>query len=264
MTLMNPEPASTLLLLKDINSSIEVFMIKRASKTNFGGTWVFPGGKIDQEDLDSDIPNLCQGLDDKKASNILNIESNGLSYWVACLRECFEESGVLLAYCEDGSDFNPDAEESDLLNTLRADLNTGKISFAEVLKEFNLRLAVDKLIYLSHWITPNMEIRRYSTRFFIASMTNDQEAIHDGHEAVDSLWVKIDQALEDYNQGNFPIIMPTIKNLELVSGYESTLSLINDKKMIEPKDIPAIEPKFFIEDGKLVGLLPGDIGYEDH
>ena len=171
---------------------------------------------------------------------------------------------MLLAYCEDGSDFNPDAKESDLLNTLRADLNTGKISFAEVLKEFNLRLAVDKLIYLSHWITPNMEIRRYSTRFFIASMTNDQEAIHDGHEAVDSLWVKIDQALEEHNQGNFPIIMPTIKNLELASGYQSTLSLINDKKMIEPKDIPAIEPKFFIEDGKLVGLLPGDIGYEDH
>ena len=66
------------------------------------------------------------------------------------------------------------------------------------------------------------------------------------------------------DRGNFPIIMPTIKNLELASGYQSTLSLINDKKMIEPKDIPAIEPKFFIEDGKLVGLLPGDIGYEDH
>tara|TARA_Y100001960_G_scaffold126573_1_gene134975 strand:- start:229 stop:1023 length:795 start_codon:yes stop_codon:yes gene_type:complete len=264
MTLMNPEPASTLLLLKDINSSIEVFMIKRASKTNFGGTWVFPGGKIDQEDLDIDIPVFCQGLDDKKASNILNIESNGLSYWVACLRECFEESGVLLAYRQDGSDFNPDAEESDILDTLRADLNSGKTSFEGILMKFNLRLAVDKLIYLSHWITPNMEVRRYSTRFFIASIANDQKAIHDGYEAVDSLWVKIEQGLEEYNQGNFPIIMPTIKNLELLSGYESTLSLINDKKMIEPKDIPPIEPKFFIEDGKLVGLLPGDNGYEDH
>ena len=261
---MNPEPASTLLLLKDINLSIEVFMIKRASKTNFGGTWVFPGGKIDKEDLDSETLNLCQGLDDKKASLILNIKSNGLSYWVACLRECFEESGVLLAYREDGSDFNPNDEESDLLNILRDNLNNGKIGFADVLREFNLKLAVDKLIYLSHWITPKMETRRYSTRFFVASIADDQKAIHDGHEAVDSLWVKIEQGLEEYNQGNFPIIMPTIKNLELVSGYESTLSLLNDKKMIQPKDIPPIEPKFFIEDGKLVGLLPGDIGYEDH
>tara|TARA_B100001123_G_scaffold156624_1_gene181330 strand:+ start:302 stop:1087 length:786 start_codon:yes stop_codon:yes gene_type:complete len=261
---MNPEPASTLLLLKDINSSIEVFMIKRASKTNFGGTWVFPGGKIDKEDLDSEILNLCHGLDDKKASILLNIESNGLPYWVACLRECFEESGILLAYREDGSDFNPDDKESDLLNILRGSLNNGKISFTDVLREFNLKLSVDKLIYLSHWITPEIETRRYSTRFFVASITDNQKAIHDGYEAVDSLWVKIEQGLEEYNQGKFPIIMPTIKNLELVSGYESTFSLINDKKMIEPKDIPPIEPKFFIEDGKLVGLLPGDIGYEDH
>jgi len=261
---MNPEPASTLLLLKDINSSIEVFMIKRASKTNFGGAWVFPGGKIDKEDLDSEILNLCHGLDDKKASILLNIESNGLPYWVACLRECFEESGILLAYREDGSDFNPDDKESDLLNILRGSLNNGKISFTDVLREFNLKLSVDKLIYLSHWITPEIETRRYSTRFFVASITDNQKAIHDGYEAVDSLWVKIEQGLEEYNQGKFPIIMPTIKNLELVSGYESTFSLINDKKMIEPKDIPPIEPKFFIEDGKLVGLLPGDIGYEDH
>ena len=136
---MNPEPASTLLLLKDINLSIEVFMIKRASKTNFGGTWVFPGGKIDKEDLDSETLNLCQGLDDKKASLILNIKSNGLSYWVACLRECFEESGVPLAYREDGSDFNPNDEESNLLNILRDSLNNGKIGFANVLREFNLK-----------------------------------------------------------------------------------------------------------------------------
>ena len=84
---------------------------------------------------------------------------------------------MLLAYCQDGSDFNPDTEENDLLNTLRADLNSGKTSFAEVLNEFNLRLAVDKLIYLSHWITPNMEVRRYSTRFFIASIANDQNCL---------------------------------------------------------------------------------------
>jgi len=261
---MNPEPASTLLLLKDINFSIEVFMIKRASKINFGGAWVFPGGKIDKQDLDSEILNLCQGLDDKKASTILNIESNGLSYWIACLRECFEESGILLAYRDDGSDFNPNDEESNLLNNLRNNLNNGNFGFADILREFNLKLAVDKLIYLSHWVTPKMETRRYSTRFFVTSITGNQKAIHDGYEAVDSLWVEIKQALEEYNQGKFPIIMPTIKNLELVSGYKSTHSLLNDKKMIEPKDIKPIEPKFFIEDGKIVGLLPGDFGYEDH
>ncbi|GIT37386.1 MAG: hypothetical protein Ct9H300mP6_12540 [Gammaproteobacteria bacterium] len=139
-------------------------------------------------------------------------------FGVCVFEKMFEESGVLFAYREDGSDFNPNDEESDLLNILRDNLNNGKIGFADVLREFNLKLAVDKLIYLSHWITPKMETRRYSTRFFVASIADDQKAIHDGHEAVDSLWVKIEQGLEEYNQGNFPIIMPTIKNLELVSG----------------------------------------------
>ncbi len=262
--MMKPESASTLLLVRDIDSSIEVFMIKRASRSNFGGAWVFPGGKIDNEDQDSEIFNLCHGLDDEKASENLKVDSYGLAFWVACLRECFEESGILLAYREDASDFIPDTQEAMKLEILRKQLNEGKITFIDVLREFNIKLAADKLIYLSHWVTPKLETRRYSTRFFLTGITDDYEAIHDGYEAIDSLWVKIEKGLEDYHQGKFPIIMPTIKNLELVAGYESTLSLLNEKKMIQPEAIDPIEPKFFFEDGKLVGLLPGDKGYEDH
>ena len=117
---------------------------------------------------------------------------------------------------------------------------------------------------MSHWVTPKIESRRYSTRFFITSIANDQEAIHDGYEAVDSLWIKIEKALNDYEQGTFPIIMPTIKNLEAIAGYPSTLSILEDKESILPSDILTIVPKFFFEKGKLVGLLPGDTGYEDH
>ena len=38
--------------------------------------------------------------------------------------------------------------------------------------------------------------------------------------------------------------------------------LLQDKSSIDPSTIPTIEPKFFMEDGKMVGLLPGDEGYE--
>ena len=46
-----PTPAASVLLIRDENKKIEVFMIKRSMKTNFGGVWVFPGGKIDDEDI---------------------------------------------------------------------------------------------------------------------------------------------------------------------------------------------------------------------
>ena len=258
------ESAATIILIRDISNVAEVLMIKRATKSNFGGAWVFPGGTVDYEDSKNNILDYCQGLDDKEASSILSLNKGGLSYWVACIRECFEESGVLLAYRKNGHLFKPNLDEKIILNDLRLQLNDGSIVFIEILKKLNLRLAVDRIVYLSHWVTPKIESRRYSTRFFITSITNDQEAIHDGYEAVDSLWIKIEKTLIDYKQGTFPIIMPTIKNLEAIAGYPSTLSILEDKKSILPSDIPTIEPKFFFEEGKLVGLLPGDAGYEDH
>ena len=42
-----PVPAATVLLVRDGKTTPEVFMIQRAAKTNFGGAWVFPGGKLD-------------------------------------------------------------------------------------------------------------------------------------------------------------------------------------------------------------------------
>lgn len=258
------ESAATIILIRDANSVAEVFMIKRANKSNFGGAWVFPGGKVDNEDSRNNILDYCQGLDDKEASSILNLNEGGLGYWVACVRECFEESGVLLAYRENGYLFKPSFDEKIILNDLRLKLNDDSIFFIEILKKLNLRLAVDRILYLSHWVTPKIESRRYSTRFFITSISNDQEAIHDGYEAVDSLWIKIEKALNAYKQGSFPIIMPTIKNLEAIAGYPSTLSILEDKESILPSEILTIEPKFFFEKGELVGLLPGDTGYENH
>ena len=260
----NLESAATIILIRDVSSVSEVFMIKRATKSNFGGAWVFPGGKVDNEDSENNILDYCQGLDDKQASSILSLNEGGMGYWVACVRECFEESGVLLAYKENGHLFKPSLDEKIILNDLRRQLNDDSIVFIDILKKLNLRLALDRILYLSHWVTPKIESRRYSTRFFITSIANDQEAIHDGYEAVDSLWIKIEKALNDYEQGTFPIIMPTIKNLEAIAGYPSTLSILEDKESILPSDILTIVPKFFFEKGKLVGLLPGDTGYEDH
>ncbi len=90
-------PAATVLLVRDHNSSMEVFMIKRAMKTNFGGAWVFPGGKVDSSDDIKNISKYSPLLNDEEASKRLNIKSGGLVFWVACIRECFEESGILLA-----------------------------------------------------------------------------------------------------------------------------------------------------------------------
>lgn len=46
--------AATVLLLRDEGDGIEVLMLKRNSKIAFGGMWVFPGGRVDAEELSDD------------------------------------------------------------------------------------------------------------------------------------------------------------------------------------------------------------------
>ncbi|MDA9637022.1 NUDIX hydrolase, partial [SAR86 cluster bacterium] len=184
--------------------------------------------------------------------------------WIACIRECFEECGVLLAYRENGDFFGAsDDDEMDVLNAYQDRLNKGEPVLLELCKKLNIKLAVDRLAYVSHWVTPKMEMRRYSTRFFIAIAPEDQDAIHDGSEGVESIWISPEEALKKGDEGDFPIILPTIKNLESIVGFTDTHSLLKTKVDYQ-NEVSCIEPKFFMKDGKLVGLLPGDIGYEDH
>tara|TARA_B100001029_G_scaffold33327_1_gene25162 strand:- start:1054 stop:1959 length:906 start_codon:yes stop_codon:yes gene_type:complete len=259
-----PKPAATVLLVKSISEAVEVFLIQRSIKTNFGGAWVFPGGKLDEYDLKEDINDFCTGLTDKVASQLLGEEQGGLNYWIACIRECFEECGVLLAYRADGSVFgSANEEEMKTLIDYRAKLNNGEPVLLELCQKLNLKLAVDRLAYISHWVTPKSEMKRYSTRFFIALFPEGQEAKHDGSEGVRSIWIKPEEALERGAKGDFPIIFPTIKNLESITGYSNTESLLQDKAK-EQNNIKTVEPKIFMKDGQMTLLMPGDAGYEDH
>ena len=260
----SPRPAATVLLVRAPKEQVEVFMIQRNAKTNFGNAWVFPGGKLDEVDGIDEANDFCFGLTDEMASQILGLEKGGLNYWVACIRECFEECGVLLAYRENGDLFdNPNEDESETLSKYRDLLNQGEPVLYELCKEMNLRLAVDRLAYISHWVTPKFEMKRYSTRFFIALAPEHQTAEHDGGEGVKSTWISPESALEKGKTGDFPIILPTIKNLESIEGFTNTLELMEAKVKFQ-NEVSCIEPKFFMQDGKMIGLLPGDKGYEDH
>ena len=260
-----PQPAATVLLVRDAADGVEVFLVERASKANFGGAFVFPGGKVDPEDGLDEMEAITTGASDKELSETLGIEKGGLAYWVACIRECFEEAGILIAYRDDGTPFDPsDSVEREKFVDYRNRLNSGESILDLMCQTEKLTLATERLAYLAHWITPKIEKRRYTTRFFVAIAPSGQEGLHDGSESVNSLWIKPEEALQQQEEGKLLLIMPTIKNLQSICGYSNVEELLQDKSSIDPSTIPTIEPKFFMEDGKMVGLLPGDEGYEDH
>jgi len=252
------------MIVRDSDIGVQVFMMKRSLRSSFGGIWVFPGGILEDQDQDIAKKNYCNGIDEKKAKAILNYDQESLTYWIASLRETFEETGALIANRDNNSFFTPTEDEAINLERLRSDLNNGKISFISILKQLKLKIALERLIYISHWITPDVETKRYTTRFFLTSLNEEVTMTHDDLEGTDSKWIGINEALEAHKAGRISLIMPTIKNLESISSYKNTQEMISAKNAIKAKDIQAIEPKFFKENGQWKGLLPGEYGYEDH
>ena len=96
---VKPRPAATIILARNSTEGVEVLMMQRTTAVDFAtGMHVFPGGAVDPTDHHPEIASLCVGLDDQRASQMLGIEQGGLAYWIAAIRECFEESGLLLGY----------------------------------------------------------------------------------------------------------------------------------------------------------------------
>jgi len=263
----SPQPASTVLLVRNHShhDEVEVLLIQRALSTNFGGAFVFPGGTVAVEDHAPSFNQISNGPNNNDASTMLGIEDGGLSYWVACIRECFEETGILLAHKNSAGDsLNREDGDVQLFADYRKRLNQREPILENMCAEESLVLDTNKLAYLSHWITPKTKRKRYTTRFFVAAVPDDQEAVHDGTEAIRSLWIRPDEALRQQKMGKLPMVMPTIANLRQICGFSSTNTLLQTKFDIDPKSISAIEPKLLKQGGKWIGLLPGEPGYDKH
>ena len=257
-------PAATVLLVRDCGDELEVLMVKRSKRPPFGNLYVFPGGKIDESDKDLNITNFCNGLNDEQASIKLGVDEGGLSYWVACVRECFEEVGILLAIKNNGEELDLNGADKHKFDNYRRMLLENKISLLEICKKENLSLNLNNIEPFSHWITPEIEIKRFDTRFFIAYIPAKQTERHDGNELTDSVWISPNKALDRSLNGEMPMIMPTISNLQQCLEFDSGQKLLEHQSKLTNDDIPSILPKFFKNEGKWVGLLPGDEDYDNY
>ena len=192
-THMVPRPAATIVLVRDSAAGPEVFMLKRNPTAVFhANAFVFPGGGLDKDDHHA--LDRVTGLTDGQASKRLGLASGGLAYWVAAVRECFEEGGIMLAVDESGAPLAPERAAS--LAAHRDAINAGTLPFGELLARERLLIPGEQIAYFSHWITPPGRPRRFSARFFVALAPQDQHGSHDDGETVASTWVGLRAALE--------------------------------------------------------------------
>lgn len=192
--------AATVVLLRDGAEGIEVALLQKSAHLGFArGMYVFPGGAVDAADAASGDPWL-----------------------IAAIRETFEECGVLL------TDPNP-----------REDVQAYRAQeFAQVLAELKVRPAVESLQPFSHWITPEVESRRFDTKFFATRLPAGQDLaeLTDEHQAIG--WFRPEQT------SGLPMLPPTaavLTELATFATVEQALAPRREPVPIMPRPIPVDE-----------------------
>jgi len=254
-----PRPAATVLTLRDSLNGYEILMLRRNILSDFvGGAHVFPGGAVDESDANAE--RLVYGLDDEVASRRLGLDHGGLAFYVACLRELFEEAGLLIACDRAGAAVNySDPDDETRLAARRRAVNDGALDFLSMMDDEGLLLDLRGLEYVAHWITPVGPPRRYDTRFFVALAPSGQRATHDAGETVADLWVRPREALGAHARGEFEMMFPTVRNLQAIAHFSSTEQVLDYARSLGPID--PVEPQIAERHGERVILTPGDEGY---
>lgn len=250
--------ASTVMLVRD-DPDLQVFMLRRNLNADWvGGAYVFPGGAVDPGDRSPEILARCPDRDDASASAHLGIADGGLGFWVAGVRETFEEAGVLLARsAATGALVDPDSPR---LESQRAELNAGSLTFIDVVEREDLVLDVGAMEVFSHWITPEGMHRRYDTWFFVAAAPDGHAYLHDDGETVASIWTRPADALAAADRGELELIFPTRKNLEALARFSSARELLD--VVARATDVPpATQPQIVRDSGGTRLALPGDPEY---
>lgn len=220
-------------------------MLKRPRSAAFGGAWVFPGGVLDVADRDESLYRRCLALGDAHASRALSVPRDGLAYWIAAVRETFEETGVLMAVSSCGHSVRAAAGR-------RKALIEGRAGLAELCRRGNWRLPAKRLHYVAHWVTPRLAPRRFSTRFFVAAAPQGAAAQADGREALSAQWFNPAQALER----NIPLAHPTrhfLRVLAAMNGLDEALAWAGG---LDRQSVQVSRPEVRKIDGKWMSCLP--------
>jgi 8-oxo-dGTP pyrophosphatase MutT (NUDIX family) len=251
-------------MLLDDRPDLHVLMLRRRAGSAFvGGMMVFPGGGVDTEDAAPEVDAVCAGLDDAAASERLGLPRGGLAYWVATIRESFEEAGVLLA--RDRTTGRPvdfsEAEAERRFAAHRVEVDASRARLADVVRSEGLELVPADMHYTARWITPLGPPRRYDTRFFVTVMPPGQTPVHDDREAVHSEWVRPVDAIARFAAGELAMLPPTLGMLRILAGYEKAEAVMQAAAAHE--DGPDRPARLAVEGDLWRVVLPGDEDYED-
>jgi 8-oxo-dGTP pyrophosphatase MutT (NUDIX family) len=251
-----PQPAATVILLRDGPRSPEVLLIERHARSPFlPAMYVFPGGRVEACDLA-----LVERIGSFSAAvareRLPTVPADlALGYFVAAVRETFEEAGILLARRRGSTDL---LGHDVALQERRLAVQSSPAAFRELIESQDLELDLGGLAVHGHWITPERVERRFDTVFFSALAPQGQLAQHDGVESTAHQWVRPEDALEQALRGERQIIFPTACNLETLCGFADAAAAL---RASHARPVVPVLPRVVQRDARRVLELPPDSGY---
>lgn len=221
-------PAATIMIVRDAQPQFEVFMLRRTRGASFaGGMYVFPGGRVDGDDHLHKYDGVRVPPTPEQAPQLAALGYEWRGFYVAAIRETFEEAGLLLAYEADSSllSYETDAKEA-RFDAYRTPLHDNELSLLELCQREGLQLAFDQVHFFNRFVTPAGRPRRFDTRFFIARAPEVQVGRHDDAETVDSQWISPAEALAQNKAEAFDLMRVTQMQLQTLNRYQSADELL--------------------------------------
>ncbi|HVW80653.1 MAG TPA: NUDIX hydrolase [Mycobacteriales bacterium] len=255
---VEPRHAATVVMLRDGAAGPEVYLLRRSASMAFAaGAFVFPGGSMDPRDVDIEDEAWVGRSPAQWAADLSSDEQTARALVCAAVRETFEESGVMLAGPDAGTvvaDTSGDEWEND-----RLALIDRSISLAELMQRRGLVVRADLLRPWAHWLTPEIETRRFDTRFFVAALPEGQRTRDVGGEADRVAWMRPADAVSASEAGEMMLMPPTISALRDLSAFGSVDEVL---EAAADRTVTRVLPKLvFGENDQLRFLLPHEPDY---
>lgn len=200
-TPQQPKDAAAVILVRpntDPNNP-EVFWVKRSTKLAFlGGYHAFPGGQRESSDADVQVRNC----DDAERAAMISCAA----------RELFEEVGVMLAR---GAVTLTKGQRVSLLD----DLESGRMSWPELLDHYGLHLDGDDFTFAGRWLTPPFAPRRFDTWFFLAHCPPKQEPhVTADSELESGEWIVAGDAYAHWERSEIIVVPPVLHAMKALSA----------------------------------------------
>jgi 8-oxo-dGTP pyrophosphatase MutT (NUDIX family) len=239
MNVAPARPASTVVLLRPSPVRFEVFLVRRHDNVAFmGGAYVFPGGRVDEAD---------------------RAFGEAHAFEAAAIRELFEEAGILLARHPGGDtvDLKQDGEVP-RFRDYRIALADGSTTLRDVLSKEGLEPDFQALHLFAHWITPEIEIKRFDTRFFVTVVPVQQDAVHDDRETTHGEWMDPADAVERCRREEIALPPPTWTTLRRMATFSTVDEAVG---WARGRRVVPVQPGFIRNDQVTMLTLPGDPTY---